>query len=128
MNGMNGSYHLSLTIQPKEVKMTNKNTNQTEMEVMKEPAKKAYDNEKRIVIFQNNQRTDLVKHPCLRGSFTLNGKIYNVSLWSSFFEKDGKKEKYLQGQVEERGVYENENNASIDDFFDNDQAENRSKK
>ena len=55
---------------------------------------KSFDNEKRIVIFQNNQR-ERNNDPLLRGNFVLDGKVYNVKLWTK--EKDG--QNYLQGTI-----------------------------
>ena len=82
---------------------------------------KGYDNEKRIVLFQNNQRTSL-KHPIMRGNFVLNGKSYNVSMWTKVFIKDGKEEYYMQGQITE--PEENGSNATdnIQQFMDKNQA------
>lgn len=80
--------------------MANKTT-QKEQLTMKVMEKRVYDNEKTIVLFQNNQRTDLVKHPVLRGNLTLDGKIYNVSLWTkAFTDKDGKEVIYWKGEVQ----------------------------
>ena len=107
------------------------NENQTTMKEMeeakevqavkKEETEKQYDNEKRIVLFQNNQRTNL-KHPIMRGNFVLNGKTYNVSLWTKVFIKDGKEEYYMQGQIsepEETGSNATEN---VQQFMDKNQA------
>ena len=94
---------------------------QTEMVAMTSAPKKSYDNEKRIVIFQNNQRTE-AKHPVMRGNFVLNGKTYNISLWTKKFTKDGKDEFYLQGQISED---EQNSNATTDlsQFMDKSQAD-----
>ena len=95
-------------------------TKKTEVKVEAKEAKKEYDNEKRIVIFQNNQRT-LVNQPIMRGNFVLNGKTYNISLWTKSFIKDGKKEMYLQGQVQEQEQQANESE-DLSLFFDESQA------
>ena len=97
------------------------NTKQTTMKAMEQEAEKSYDNEKRIVLFQNNQRTSL-KHPIMRGNFVLNGKLYNVSMWTKVFIKDGKEEYYMQGQITE--PEENTANATedIQQFMDKNQA------
>ena len=101
--------------------MTTKNTKQTTMKTMEQEANKQYDNEKRIVLFQNNQRTSL-KHPVMRGNFVLNGKSYNISMWTKSFIKDGKEEYYLQGQITE--PEENTTNATenVEQFMDKNQA------
>ena len=99
-------------------------TTQKEQMTMKAMEKRVYDNEKTIVLFQNNQRTDLVKHPVLRGNLTLDGKIYNVSLWTKLFtDKDGKEVIYWKGEVQ---LPEESNEApedkAIDAITDIDQA------
>lgn len=101
---------------------------QVEMEEMNTPAQKEYDNEKRIVIFENNKRTKGVNQPSMRGHFTLNGKIYDVSIWCKYYPKDGKVYKMMQGEIQERGTFKNDGNLSMDDFFDEDQARALTKK
>lgn len=102
-------------------KQTNNDTKQVVMQVMEQPVKKNYDNEKTIVLFQNNQRTDVVKHPIMRGNFTLNGKIYNISLWSKYMIKNGEKQIYWKGEIEEQNKQENEIN-DLSCIMDIDQA------
>ena len=96
---------------------------QTQMNEMNTQPKKerSYDNEKRIVLFQNNMRKDQSKDPVMRGSFVLNGKTYYVSLWTELMSKDGKDECYMRGQIQD----EEERTNAIKDasmFFDKDQA------
>ena len=80
--------------------MATTNTKQTEMEAMNKPAR-AYDNEKRMVLFQNNERKDQVRDPIMRGNFVINGKKYWVSLWTELNTKDGKNEVYWAGQIQD---------------------------
>lgn len=81
---------------------------------------KEYDNEKRIVIFQNNQRVRL-NDPIMRGNFVLDGKTYNVNLWTKELIKDGKKELYLQGTVKSADVSANAS-TDVSFAFDKNQA------
>lgn len=56
---------------------------------------KQYDNEKRLVLFPNDKGGN-DKRPDFRGTLTLNGTEWKVSLW----RKTGQKGEYWSGQVE----------------------------
>jgi hypothetical protein len=65
---------------------------------------KEYDDEKVIVIFKNNKDVDEngnlktdKDYPHMRGSVTINGKKYWISIWKKV-SQDG--EKYLRGNVQ----------------------------
>lgn len=82
---------------------------------------KSYDNEKRIVIFTNNQRVR-TNDPIMRGNFVLDGKTYNINLWTKALIKDGKQELYLQGTVKPADVSANAS-TDVSGFFDANQAQ-----
>jgi uncharacterized protein (DUF736 family) len=56
-----------------------------------------YDNERKVAIFKN-QKGDNPKRPDYRGTMTLNGVEYKLSLW---LRKSQKVEHYMQGSVED---------------------------
>ena len=56
-----------------------------------------YDNERKVAIFKN-QKGDNPKRPDYRGTMTLGGIEYKLSLW---LRKSQKGEHYMQGSVEE---------------------------
>ena len=81
---------------------------------------KEYDDEKVIVIFKNNTDVDEngklktdKDYPHMRGSVTINGKKYWISIWKKV-SQDG--ETYLRGNVQ---CEQNEDNAlqDIDDML-----------
>jgi alpha-ketoglutarate-dependent taurine dioxygenase len=81
---------------------------------------KEYDDEKVIVIFKNNKDVDESgklktdkDYPHMRGSVTINGKKYWISLWKKV-SQDG--ETYLRGNVQ---CEQNDDNAlsDIDDML-----------
>lgn len=56
---------------------------------------KQYDNEKRLVLFPNDKGGN-DKRPDYRGSLTLNGVEWKLSVW----RKSGQKGEFLSGQME----------------------------
>lgn len=56
-----------------------------------------YDKEKKVALFKND-KGDNAKRPDYRGTMTLNGVEYKLSLW---LRKSQKGEHYMQGSVEE---------------------------
>lgn len=62
--------------------------------VAEEPKK--YDDEKRIVLWKNEDATDDNNQPSIRGQVTINGIKWYISLWN-YKDKNGKV--YCQGRV-----------------------------
>lgn len=70
--------------------MTEKKT-----EVKQDPKK--YNDEKRIVLFKNDKYEAGSDLPIIRGSITINGKLYYLSVWQKT-DKNGKP--YWQGKAQ----------------------------
>lgn len=69
-----------------------------------------FDNEKRIVLWKNDQSTADNHQPIVRGQVTIDGKLYYISIWS---QKDKNGNTFWNGKVRKSDEMVNQSDEAL---------------
>lgn len=84
--------------------------NKTTATATQEQSATTFNNEKRIVLWKNDQSTADNYQPIVRGQVTIDGKLYYISLWA---QKDKNGNTFWNGKVRKSDEMFNQSNEAL---------------